>query len=106
MDDLCLDEIWSLKESDVCLHVSRPYQLLTVNSKVKTLDTKKWVCEVLKYRGDGTLLNEFEQWNVPRFPLNGYMLKEKGVPGEITDSLKLIHAFETLKIKSLSKNTH
>jgi hypothetical protein len=65
---------------------------------------------VLKYRGDGTLLNEFEQWNVPRFPLNGYMLKEKGVPGEITDnygawagSLKLIHAFETLKIKSLSK---
>jgi hypothetical protein len=113
MDHLCLDEIWFLKESDVCLHVSRPYQLLVVNSKGKTRDTKEWVCEVLNYRGDGALLNEFEQWNVPRFPLNGYMLKEKGVPGEVTeihgawaDNLKLIHAFETLKIESLSKNMH
>jgi hypothetical protein len=62
---------------------------------------------------DGTLLNEFEQWNVPRFLLNGYMLKKKGVPGEVIDShgawagsLRLIHAFETLKIESLSKNMH
>jgi hypothetical protein len=93
--------------------VSRPYQLLVVNSKGKTRDMKEWVCEVLKYRGDGALLNEFEQWNVPRFPLNGYMLKERGVPGEITDrhwtwvcSLKLTHANETLKIKSLPKNMH
>lgn len=71
---------------DLCLNVIRPYQLLVVNSKGKTHDTKEWVCEVLKYRGDRTLLKEFEQWSVPRFPLNGYMLKEKGVPGEITDS--------------------
>ncbi|XP_021936228.1 CCA tRNA nucleotidyltransferase 1, mitochondrial isoform X2 [Zootermopsis nevadensis] len=49
----------------------RPYQLLVVNSKGKTRDTKEWVCEVLKYRGDSALLSEFEQWNVPRFPLNG-----------------------------------
>lgn len=86
MDDLCLNDVCSLEESDVCLHVIRPYQLLVVNSKGKTHDTKEWVCEVLKYRGDRTLLKEFEQWSVPRFPLNGYMLKEKGVPGEITDS--------------------
>jgi hypothetical protein len=42
------------------------------------------VCEVLKYKGKSVLLSEFEQWNVPRFPLNGNILKEKGVPGEIT----------------------
>ncbi|PNF36518.1 CCA tRNA nucleotidyltransferase 1, mitochondrial [Cryptotermes secundus] len=71
----------------------RPYQLLVVNSKGKTHDTKEWVCEVLKYRGDQTLLKEFEQWSVPRFPLNGYMLKEKGAPGgkglgQVVDILK------------------
>jgi len=42
------------------------------------------VCEVLKYRGASALLCEFEQWTVPRFPLNGNILKEKGVPGENT----------------------
>jgi hypothetical protein len=85
--DVCLDGIWCLQESDVCLHVCRPYQLLVVNSKGKTSDTKEWVCEVLKYRGDGALLKEFEQWDVPRFPLSGYVLKENGVPGEITNRL-------------------
>jgi len=55
---------------------------LVVNSKGRTHDTKEWVREVLKYRGDNVLLNEFDQWNVPRFPLNGHILKEKGVPGE------------------------
>jgi tRNA nucleotidyltransferase (CCA-adding enzyme) len=97
MDDLCLYETWSLKDSDVCLHVCRPYQLLVVNSKGKPSDTKEWVCEVLKYRGDRTLLNEFEQWNVPRFPLNGYMLNEKGVPGKIT-GIELGHAVMHLKL--------
>jgi len=59
----------------------RPYQLLVVNSKGRTGDTKEWACEVLKYRGASALLCEFEQWTVPRFPLNGNMLKEKGVSG-------------------------
>jgi hypothetical protein len=72
--------------------LSRPYQLLVVNSKGKTGDTKEWVCEVLKYKGSSVLLSEFEQWNVPRFPLNGNMLKEKGVPGKFTVcKLKLVH---------------
>jgi hypothetical protein len=91
------------------IFVCRPYQLLVVNSKGKTRDTKEWVHEVFKYRGDSTLLREFEQWNVPRFPLNGNMLKEEGVPGEwhvnntpCIYSLKLIHTFEFLKIQSSS----
>lgn len=73
------------------MFVCRPYQLLVVNSKGKTRDTKEWVCEVLKYRGDSALLSEFEQWNVPRFPLNGNVLKERGVPGDWheTDRLSL-----------------
>jgi hypothetical protein len=81
--------------------LSRPYQQLVVNSKGKTGDTKEWVCEVLKYKGNSVLLSEFEQWNVPRFPLNGNILKEKGVPGKITACrLKLLHTLEFFKVES------
>lgn len=59
----------------------RPYQLLVVYSKGKTSDTREWVREVFKYRGDMFLLNEFDKWTLPRFPVSGHMLKEKGVPG-------------------------
>lgn len=83
--------------------VSRPYQLLVVNSKGRTGDTKEWACEVLKYRGASALLCEFEQWTVPRFPLNGNMLKEKGVSGENTGcGLKSLHILEFFKVESLS----
>ena len=59
----------------------QPYQLLVVQSKAKSSDTRQWVREVIKYRDDTFLLNEFDQWTLPRFPVNGRMLKEKGVPG-------------------------
>ncbi|XP_069681906.1 CCA tRNA nucleotidyltransferase 1, mitochondrial isoform X2 [Periplaneta americana] len=58
-----------------------PYQLLVVNSKGKVSDTREWVIEVLKYRGDISLRNEFELWNMPKFPLSGNILKERGVQG-------------------------
>jgi hypothetical protein len=83
--------------------VSRPYQLLVVNSKGRTGDTKEWVCEVLKYKGASDLLSEFEQWTVPRFPLSGNILKEKGVPGENTVcGLKSLCILEFFKVESLS----
>ena len=81
--------------------VGRPYQLLVVNSKGRTGDTKEWVCEVLKYRGSSALLSEFEQWTVPRFPLNGNILKEKGVPGEnAVCGLISLHIIEFFKVES------
>jgi len=56
---------------------------------------------VLKYRGASALLSEFEQWTVPRFPLNGNILKEKGVPGENTVcGLKSLHILEFFKVES------
>lgn len=40
--------------------------------------------EVLKYRGDETLLEQFKKWQVPRFPVNGKTLKDAGVsPGKM-----------------------
>ncbi|PSN35875.1 hypothetical protein C0J52_14861 [Blattella germanica] len=60
----------------------RPYQLLVVNCKTKISDTREWVRELLKYRGNIELLKEFDNWIMPRFPLNGNILiKEHGVPG-------------------------
>lgn len=49
--------------------------------------------EVLKYRGDEKLLDMFNKWEVPRFPMTGKLLKENGVPpgkmyGQIINRLK------------------
>lgn len=55
-----------------------PYQQLVLKSKSKITDTKQWVIEVLKYN-NSPLLEEFRNWEIPKFPVNGSMLKEKGV---------------------------
>lgn len=49
--------------------------------------------EVLKYKGDEKLLEEFNNWEIPKFPVNGKILKESGVPpgkmyGPIMNKLK------------------
>lgn len=57
-----------------------PYQRLVVNSKRKVSEMKEWVVELLKYQ-NSPLLEEFKAWEVPRFPVTGNMLKEKGISG-------------------------
>ncbi len=42
--------------------------------------TKEKICELLKYLGKGELLDDFGQWNLPKFPVNGIALLEAGVP--------------------------
>ncbi|CAH1249049.1 TRNT1 [Branchiostoma lanceolatum] len=37
------------------------------------------VCEVLKYNGDTAVLSELQSWTIPRFPVTGKHLLEKGV---------------------------
>jgi len=78
-------------ERDLCLFVVsnradkadtslRPYQFLAVDSKLKPVNTRMFVEQVLKYRGDTELLQEFEDWTVPRFGVTGNHLKEAGCP--------------------------
>lgn len=55
-----------------------PFQQLVLKSKSKPLDTKKMAIEVLKYN-NSPYLEEFEKWDIPKFPVNGNMLKEHGV---------------------------
>lgn len=64
-----------------------------MNTKIKQKDAVDYVKEVLKYRGDEKLLNEFNNWEIPKFPVNGKILKENGVPpgkmyGPIISKLK------------------
>ncbi|KAJ8714078.1 hypothetical protein PYW08_007698 [Mythimna loreyi] len=56
-----------------------PYEKLVLNTKIKQKDAIEYVKEVLKYRGDA-LLKQFNEWEVPRFPISGKILKDAGVP--------------------------
>lgn len=69
--------------------------MLVLNSKIKQKDAIEYVREVLKYRGDEELLQKFNKWEVPRFPVGGKILKDNGVPpgkmyGPIINKLKKI----------------
>lgn len=70
-----------------------PYEKLVLNTRYKQKDAIEYVRELLKYRGDENLLNQFNSWDVPKFPINGKILKEAGVPpgkmyGSIINKLK------------------
>lgn len=45
----------------------------------KTL--KEYVLELLKYHGKWDLHDELKNWQIPRFPLSGTMLKQHNCPG-------------------------
>lgn len=57
----------------------KPYQALLFVTKGKVGDVQEWICEVLKYRADAELLERFRCWDVPRFPVTGNMLLERGL---------------------------
>jgi len=79
-------------ERDLCLFVVthredkpdpkplRPYQWLEVDAKSKPKDTRQFIEEVLKYRGDLELLELYREWEAPKFPVTGHHLKESGCP--------------------------
>ncbi|XP_053613759.1 CCA tRNA nucleotidyltransferase 1, mitochondrial isoform X2 [Plodia interpunctella] len=57
-----------------------PYEKLVLNTKIKQKDAVEYVKEVLKYRGDENLLEKFNKWEIPRFPVSGKVLKDNNVP--------------------------
>ncbi len=48
----------------------------TVGKEPKTKDK---IIELLKYRGMPEVLSDFVDWDLPRFPLSGHRLLERGV---------------------------
>ncbi|XP_014601960.1 PREDICTED: CCA tRNA nucleotidyltransferase 1, mitochondrial [Polistes canadensis] len=63
------------REPKPCEKPLKPYQLLILNSKLKISDTKEYVCELLKYKGMVEFYNNINKWTVPKFPINGHMVK-------------------------------
>jgi len=54
---------------------------------------RMFLVELLRYRGQHQLVKEFEEWELPRFPVTGATLKEAGVPvgrymSKVLDRLK------------------
>lgn len=73
-----------------------PYQKLVVQTKYKIKDVREWIDEVLKYN-NSSYRTEFQKWEVPKFPVNGTMLKQAGVDagrqmGLVMNDLKHIWA--------------
>lgn len=54
------------------------FKQLIVKSKSKPTDTRKMVIEVLKYN-NSPHIKDIVNWDIPKFPISGSMLKEKGV---------------------------
>ncbi|EFN80080.1 CCA tRNA nucleotidyltransferase 1, mitochondrial isoform X2 [Harpegnathos saltator] len=65
-----------------CTHIPcerplKPYQQLVFTQQTNRYDVyREYVKEILKYQGAMELLDEFEKWVIPKFPINGIMLKD------------------------------
>ncbi|KAK5648244.1 hypothetical protein RI129_003136 [Pyrocoelia pectoralis] len=73
-----------------------PYQQLMVKTKNKISHVSEWIIEVLKYN-NSPYLEEFQNWKLPKFPVTGNMLKEKGVDsgrfmGLVMNELRIVWA--------------
>ncbi|KYQ56083.1 tRNA-nucleotidyltransferase 1, mitochondrial [Trachymyrmex zeteki] len=78
-----------------CEKPLKPYQQLVLLQQIKRYDIlKEDVKELLRYCGAMQLLDEFEQWVIPKFPVNGSMLMKhvpvKKMIGSILIELKRI----------------
>lgn len=49
-------------------------QLILLQQTKKPNVLQEYVIELLRYRGEMQLLDEFERWTIPKFPVNGTML--------------------------------
>ncbi|XP_072388602.1 CCA tRNA nucleotidyltransferase 1, mitochondrial [Diabrotica undecimpunctata] len=57
-----------------------PFQQQILKSTSKPTNTQKMAVEVLKYN-NSSYWEELEKWEIPKFPVSGNVLKERGVEG-------------------------
>lgn len=46
---------------------------------ISVTDSSKYVQELLKYNGEGRVLQEFEEWDPPKLPVTGHDLRSRGI---------------------------
>lgn len=94
------------REYKPCEKPLKPYQQLVVAQNANKCNVyREYVKEVLKYRGAVQLLNEFEQWVMPKFPINGNALKERvpdrRIMGDVIIELKKIWVDQDFKLNDV-----
>lgn len=80
-------------------HPLKPYQALMLKTDGKLNDIKLYILELFKYKADLNLIHEFQSWEPPKFPINGKILKDYGVPpgktlGRVLKELKMFWVTE------------
>lgn len=56
----------------------KPFYTTILDTKGKISDVHEWSSEVFKYRGDAYSFRELSDWKIPKFPINGHILAERG----------------------------
>lgn len=86
-----------------CEKPLKPYQkLIFIQPTNKYEVYREFMNEILRYRGAMELLDELEQWKIPKFPINGNLMRER-VPnqkmiGQVLINLKKIWIDEDFKL--------
>ena len=75
-------------------------QDLMCDTMGKEPKNKEKIVELLKYMGHLSVIGQFEQWILPKFPINGIALLEAGIP----TGPELATALDTLKQKWKDSN--
>ena len=82
-----------LQNRDSAAHDLKHWQSTLVLSKNKSHLVKEWIIQQMICDDRDDLVEDFKNWEIPRFPVNGRDLKEEGVKngklmGKIIDELK------------------
>lgn len=88
-----------------CEQPLKPYQQLVFNQQTNKYNVyREYIIEILKYQGAMELLSEFEKWIIPKFPINGIMLKDylphPKMTGMVLTELKRIWVNDDFKCSS------
>ena len=82
------------REQELSEHPLRPYQKMLLKTIGKASDVREFVYELLRYKGQLKLLEDFEKWD-SRFPITGGMIKphvtNPKVIGDVISKLKDIY---------------
>ncbi|XP_046658683.1 CCA tRNA nucleotidyltransferase 1, mitochondrial [Homalodisca vitripennis] len=56
------------------------YNTIMLQQRAKLSSIQEWIKEMLTYKHETALLDEYAKWQIPRFPVSGRVLKDHGVP--------------------------
>jgi len=88
------------REDKLCEDPLFPYQILLVKATRKENDIREYIEQILTYRGDTKLLSQFQEWEAPKFPINGHHLNSRGITG----GRLFHHILEALKKRWINSN--